>query len=101
MKNPSDFVEWPWSSIFRNSEHEQVATNIMVILKRTGNKWRELSWDEYLAERQKDGGGNTGNYSTSHGYLSEQTCFSSVQPYTVSPEKAAEFSGTWAKIFKS
>ena len=98
MNNPSDFIKWPWSSVFANSEHEQVAANIMIILKRTGDEWRELSWDEYLSERQKDGGGNTRNYSSSHGYLSEQTCFHKVQPYTVSPEKAAEFSPTWNEI---
>lgn len=98
MKNPSNFTCWPWSCVFMNADHEQIAVNIMTILKRTGDKWRELSWDEYLAERQKDGGGNTSNYSSSHGFLSEQTCFDAVQPYTVSPEKAVEFSETWAEI---
>jgi len=30
--------------------------NILVILKRTGDQWRDLSLEEYAKERAKDGG---------------------------------------------
>jgi hypothetical protein len=43
-----DSVEKEW-------EVECVAKNIIVILARTGNTFRKLSWDEYKAERKKDG----------------------------------------------
>ena len=56
MKTPSDFKVFPWSSVSKNSETETIAQNIMIILSRTGNEFRELSWDEYKEERLKDGG---------------------------------------------
>ena len=52
---PEIFSGKPWASIFNNSESETIAANIMAILKRTGNTFRELSWDEYKLERLKDG----------------------------------------------
>jgi len=54
--NPSDFHKFPYDSILQNTEHEIVARNIMVILARTGNTFRSLSWEEYELERMKDGG---------------------------------------------
>ena len=51
---PSDFLEYPWNSVTKNSEYETIALNIMVILKRTGDEFRELSFDEYKTERLKD-----------------------------------------------
>ncbi len=52
---PELFTGKPWGSITQNSESETIAANIMVILKRTGNKFRDLSWEEYKEERLKDG----------------------------------------------
>jgi hypothetical protein len=52
---PSQFLEFPILSILSKSEFETVARNIMVILFRTGNVFRELSFDEYKKERLKDG----------------------------------------------
>lgn len=54
IMKPSLFLERPWSSIRGKSEYETVAHNIMAILSRTGDKFRELSWDEYEMERRKD-----------------------------------------------
>lgn len=54
--NPSDFAKiFPIRSRFNKFEHEKVARNIMIILKRTGNEFRDLSWQEYKKERLKDG----------------------------------------------
>jgi len=55
MKRPSDFTVQPWGSVLQKSEAETIAANIMVILKRTGDEWRSLTWDEYKTERLKDG----------------------------------------------
>lgn len=94
MANPSDFITYPWDSVFRNSECETVALNIMKILSRTGNMWRTLSWEEYLDERVKDGGGNT--YSTFAGY--ESDFFKKVLEYTTSENAARKFSNQWKTI---
>jgi hypothetical protein len=56
MANPSNFTGRPWDSVLRNTESEYIAANIMRILKRTGNTFRELTWDEYKTERLKDEG---------------------------------------------
>lgn len=52
---PSQFLDFPFNSIHQKSEFETVARNIMVILFRTGNVFRELSFEEYKEERMKDG----------------------------------------------
>ncbi len=82
---PSDFTNEPWNSILQKSEAETIARNVMVILKRTGNTWRELSDEEYEEERKKDG-----RYTTS-----ELKYLAQVRPYTISPEMASKFSKDW------
>lgn len=52
---PSQFLNMPYSSVLQRSEYETIAKNIMVILSRTGNVFRELSYEEYKQERLKDG----------------------------------------------
>jgi len=94
MATPKDFIKYPWGSVFENSERETVALNIMKILSRTGNEWRTLSWDEYLEERVKDGGGNTHNQY----YLSEKDCFEDVIRYTVSESTAKLFCSDWSEV---
>ena len=81
---PSDYCTFPWDSVLGKAEAEQVAVNIMIILKRTGDTWRELSWDEYEKERMKDG----------HFSNAEQGYFNRVIGYC-SKEKAASFSQAW------
>lgn len=87
IMNPSDFTDYPWSSIMQKSEHETIACNIMVILKRTGNKFRKLSWKQYKQERLKDG-----NFSDG-----EKTFFNAVVDYCSSAKKAKSFSPSWNK----
>lgn len=53
--NPSNFKTFPNDSVFHHYESEEVARNIMIILARTGNTFRGLTWWEYRAERQADG----------------------------------------------
>lgn len=75
----------PWSSVLRKSEYETVALNIIVILARTGDKFRELSWQEYKTGRLPDG-----NFSNG-----ERSFFERVQPFTASAENAKCFSQKW------
>lgn len=83
---PSDFSNLrPLSSVLGKSEYETIALNIMVILKRTGNEFRELSYEEYESERKKDG-----NYSKI-----EYMYFESVAKYCLSAETAVSFSPNW------
>jgi hypothetical protein len=84
---PKDFTAFPMSSVKQKCEAEQIAVNIMVILSRTGNTFRPLSWQEYVAERKKDGGFTTG----------EKEYFEEVQEYCVSAETAILFSKVWKK----
>lgn len=89
--NPSNFIMQPWSCVFGYSEYETVARNIMLILKRTGNSFRELSFEEYEAERLKDG-----NYSSR-----EKEYFDKVIPYCRNAEEASKFSKTWAEVVQN
>lgn len=85
-KKPSDFArEYPWSSVKRNAESETIALNIMKILERTGDEFRELTWDEYKTERKKDG-----NFTES-----EKEFFDDVIDYCKSADTAKLFSKTW------
>lgn len=85
---PSAFTEYPWSSAAQNAEKETVARNIMVILKRTGNKFRPLSWEEYKSEREKDGAFTN----------TERSCFDAVIDYCKSADTARLFSKSWGNI---
>lgn len=78
----------PMDSIFRKRESEIVAKNIMVILSRTGNKWRELSWDEYKKERLKDG-----DFSEEEKYFFDQ-----VKKFCNSEENAYGVSSAWKNM---
>ena len=51
---PSLFTEQPFGSTLQKMESEIIAKNIMIILKRTGDVFRELTWEEYKTERLKD-----------------------------------------------
>lgn len=83
---PSDFAKIkPMDSVLRKSEAETVAQNIMVILKRTGDEFRELTFDEYTYERLKDGG-----YSDA-----EVSYFDKVIKFCKSADAARCFSKAW------
>ena len=85
---PQDFCVYPWDSVFQQSESETIALNIMKILAQTGNEFRELSYEEYEARRQRDG-----NYSAR-----ERAYFEKVVPYCVSEQAVRTFSPTWRAI---
>lgn len=82
---PSIFYEFPMGSVMQKSEPETIARNIMVILKRTGDKFRELPFEEYKEEREKDG-----EYSGI-----ERLYFESVTKYCSDAKSASLFSPVW------
>ena len=82
---PSDFAKvHPWSSVKGTSEHETVCKSIMIILSRTGDKWRRLSQKEY----EKDGNWSDREY----GFFQE------VVGFTKSEDTAVLFSPKWAEL---
>lgn len=84
---PSNYTGYPWNSVLEKSEAETVARNIMTILKRTGDTWRELTWEEYKTERLKDG-----RFSEM-----EQGYYEQVIPYCKSADTANLFCKNWVK----
>ena len=80
---PSNFCKHPYGSILQNSESESIACNIMVILARNSDTWRELSWTEYKGGGFRD-------------YL-EKPYFEKVVKHTVNEEQARNFSPAWNK----
>ena len=84
---PSNYTSHPMSSVSKEWEAEQIARNIMTILRRTGDEWRSLAWEEYQAERQKDG-----NFSEM-----EKPYFDRVISYCKSAEDADRFCSSWRK----
>jgi hypothetical protein len=83
---PSIFTCHPWNSVIKKAEGESVARNIMMILKRTGDIFRPLPWEEYKAERIKDG-----NFSET-----EKAFFEMVIDYCKSEDTAKLFSKSWS-----
>ena len=69
----------------RQSEYETIAQNVMVILKRTGDEFRPLTFEEYKEERMKDE-----NFSEK-----ERAYFDEVIKFCVSAETAILFSKAW------
>ena len=82
---PSEFKNHPWNSVLQSSECETIAANIITILKRTGDNFRPLTYDEYKYERLKDG-----NYSGI-----EEGYFNKVIDYFKSSDTALLFSKNW------
>lgn len=83
---PNNFTNHPYDSVLKNTESEIVARNIMKILERTGNEFRLLGWDEYKAERIKDGSFTE----------SEKTYFDKVVGFCISEHSASAFCANWA-----
>lgn len=88
---PSDFKIQPWSSRAGKSEAETVARNIMNILARTGDEWRELPWDEYRIARFDDS-------ASTRDMILEEPYFNEVVRFTMSEAAAREFSPTWKRV---
>jgi hypothetical protein len=83
--NPSQFNKHPYDSAANNAESEVVARNIMVILGRTGDQFRQLTWEEYKSERIKDG-----NFTER-----EKQYFQVVVQHCASAENALRFCPHW------
>lgn len=86
--NPSFFSnKYPWdcAANFDKSEHETIAQNIMVILARTGDEFRELTFEEYKTERLKDK-----NFSDR-----EEKYFNEAIKFCKSADTAKCFSKSW------
>ena len=60
----------------------------MKILKRTGDEFRPITWEEYKEERLKDG-----NFSDR-----EKSIFENVIPYCKSADTAVLFCKTWVSV---
>lgn len=88
---PADFMKKPWDSVFQQSEYEAIARNCMVMLERTGNTWRQLTEEEYVAARVADG-------ARKYDAENELRYFRKVVEYTTSAGQAAKFSPTWKQI---
>lgn len=86
---PSIFIKDPIGSVLQKSESETIARNIMVILQRTGDVFRELTWDEYKQERLKD----KNFYEAENGY------FKDVITYCANAERAMCFSPVWRDAY--
>lgn len=84
---PSNFTSFPLSSVLKSGSAEMVARNIMKILKRTGDTFRELSWLEYAEERRKDTGFTE----------REKPYFDKVIGFCSSGDKALLFCKDWYK----
>jgi hypothetical protein len=98
LKPPSAVCkEFPWGSVKQNCEDEVIACNIVKMLARTGDTWRQITEEEYAAERQKDMAKSKNPNGIVHFSEIEIAHFREVLPYTVSAEAAASFCPAWKK----
>ena len=88
---PSNYKQHPYDSVLHKNEAETIARNIMVILSRTGDTFRPLTWDEYKAERLKDGSFTE----------SERENFEQVAGFCASQHSVRAFSPSWASVQSS
>jgi len=89
--SPSDFYPIDaYNCVLKKREFEIIARNIMVILARTGDKFRKLSWNEYESERKKDK-----NFTDREEYF-----FDMVIDYCSSSDKAMTFCENWENILE-
>lgn len=85
---PSTFSKiFPTACIYGQAEYEMIAQNVMAILKRTGDNFRLLSWEEYKRERKVDG-----NFTER-----EKKYFDKVVGSCEAEKQARIFSGEWLK----
>lgn len=95
---PSHFTNYPVNSVLQKNEAETIAQNIMKILRRTGDTWRPLTWDEYLDNRQGDAPLALpievhANWISN--LQNEKPWFEKVIGYCKSPDTAKLFSPAW------
>lgn len=87
LATPADYISYPWGSILNSTEHEMIARDIMVILYKTGNVFREISFDEYKKEKTKI----TKNIINA----SEESRFMQVVNFCKNPYMANSFCKNW------
>lgn len=87
---PSDFAYRPRLSKCYKMEPESVAENIMVIFARTGNVFRDITFEEYRTERLKDG----------KFHYFEKEYFDEVVYHCSSAVIASNFSPVWKAVFE-
>ena len=85
---PSDFTAFPCCSVMSKTEAEEVAQNIMAICARRGDRWGELTRDQYESERRKDG----------YEGRCEIDYFDRVYALVSSAVGAKAFASVWAKV---
>lgn len=92
MKNelalPSNYCSQPMGSIEQKSETEVIARNIMVMLKRTGDVFREFTFEEYKKIRLEDD-------AIDWHVDGEKPYFEVAINYCKSPETANKFCTNW------
>ena len=84
---PGHFTVYPMGSIKQSAGSQIVAQSINIIRERLGNDWA-LSWDQYKAERVKDG-----DFTDK-----EKKYFDSVIDLISSAEACINFSPSWSKV---
>jgi len=85
---PSHYLQRPVGSVSQNGDTETIARNIMAILSREGNQFRELSFDEYKLSRIQDG-------ATEFAVSAEKPHFDIAAPYCISAQRANDFCEGW------
>lgn len=98
MIKPSDLKNrFPLDSTLQKIECEIVARNIMVILARTGDKFRKLEWEEYRLERIKDANDSANKNTPFSEY--EKPYFDAVAYLSKGrEEQLVGFSNDWRKV---
>lgn len=79
------------SSIYQNCEREIVARNIVTILAREGDTWRQLDEKTYVKHRKKDGEWSEG----------ERFIFQEIVGDITSFIDAVALSPSWARVAKA
>ena len=85
---PSNYTSQPMGSVAQNSETESIARNIMVILKISGDVFRNLSFGDYGKARIADG-------ATQRDLCIEKQFFERAIPYCITSKLADEFCSNW------
>ncbi len=87
--NSANEMNVEFDSVAKNNEQEVVARNIMVILSRAGDEFREMTWQEYKDWRVKEG-----RFTES-----EHSYFDRAVKFCRTAETAACFSQVWGMAY--
>jgi hypothetical protein len=86
---PSDFTNYPWSSIKQSSEWESIAQNIMEVMEERGDDFAlGLTLEQYVEHRRQKG--HQTNISAEN--------FEDIMQYCQSAERAKLFSKEWKDV---